>query len=266
MKISRDCVTKNSCIADMFGISISDLNISKIGFIRVLDHQCWVSETQFSEQFEEVFNCEGYYLRCNLIYLTSFFFHMFKFHQFDKKKTVRYERDGRLEQLGKRIEGNSEIFGPVAMEVNMSATPRTLRFFQDDEEQPISVINIPSSIRFYIYFGLKGQSFTVTKFEYLQSPTAKGEIKEARVLEWGKNWKKNEDEEDESEEESEDEVPSQVQIQYTPILPNPDCVKVKGNHFTAIERNDSTILFDPVIKKGITRFEVLNLLEQLTSL
>ncbi|KAA6308784.1 MAG: hypothetical protein EZS28_056626, partial [Streblomastix strix] len=42
------------------------------------------------------------------------------------------------------------------------------------------------------------QSFTVTKFEYLQSPTAKGEIEEARVLEWGKNWKQNEDEEDES--------------------------------------------------------------------
>ncbi|KAA6367891.1 MAG: hypothetical protein EZS28_036581 [Streblomastix strix] len=60
MKISRDCVTKNSCIADMFGISISDLNRSEIGFIRVLDHQCWVSEIQFSEQFEKVFNCERF--------------------------------------------------------------------------------------------------------------------------------------------------------------------------------------------------------------
>ncbi|KAA6357320.1 MAG: hypothetical protein EZS28_047153, partial [Streblomastix strix] len=42
-----------------FGISISDLNMSEIGVIRVLDHECWVVETQFSEQFEKVFNCES---------------------------------------------------------------------------------------------------------------------------------------------------------------------------------------------------------------
>ncbi|KAA6382905.1 MAG: hypothetical protein EZS28_021566, partial [Streblomastix strix] len=176
----------------------------------------------------------------------------------NKKKTVRYECDGRLQQLGEKIRGNSKFLDPLAMEVNMSATPRTLRFFMDNEEQPISVINIPSSIRFYIFFREEGSSFTVTKFEYLQSPTAKGEIEEARVLEWGKNWKQNEDEEDEAEDESKDEIPSQVQIHYTPKLPNPDCVKVKGHRFTAIEENASTILFDPVIKKGITRFEVLN--------
>jgi hypothetical protein len=35
----------------------------------------------------------------------------------------------------------------VMMEVNMSATPRSLRFFVDDKQQPISVINIPDSIQ-----------------------------------------------------------------------------------------------------------------------
>jgi hypothetical protein len=36
----------------------------------------------------------------------------------------------------------------VMMEVNMSATPRSLQFFVDGKQQPLSVINIPDSIQF----------------------------------------------------------------------------------------------------------------------
>jgi hypothetical protein len=38
----------------------------------------------------------------------------------------------------------------VMMEVNMSATPRSLRFFVDGKQQPLSFINIPDSIQFAV--------------------------------------------------------------------------------------------------------------------
>ncbi|KAA6319188.1 MAG: hypothetical protein EZS28_054852, partial [Streblomastix strix] len=67
------------------------------------------------------------------------------------KKTVRYYKDGDLGHIGYDIKGNSRIEEnkTVAMEVNLNIRPRTLTFFYDNQEQPVSVINIPSSIRFY---------------------------------------------------------------------------------------------------------------------
>jgi hypothetical protein len=53
----------------------------------------------------------------------------------------------------RRKKGNSswgEKGRVVMMEVNMSATPRTLRFFVDGEQQPLYFINIPDSIQFAV--------------------------------------------------------------------------------------------------------------------
>ncbi|KAA6390169.1 MAG: hypothetical protein EZS28_014305 [Streblomastix strix] len=109
----------------------------------------------------------------------------------NKKKTVRYYRDGVLQHIGDNyIKGNSPIKEnkTVAMEVNMNIRPRTLTFFYDNQEQPVSVINIPSSIRFYIYLYDPNSSFTITEFENVQYSSAKGGIKGQRIVEWGKYW------------------------------------------------------------------------------
>ncbi|KAA6370169.1 MAG: hypothetical protein EZS28_034305 [Streblomastix strix] len=68
------------------------------------------------------------------------------------KKTVCCYKDGDLEHFGDYIRGNSpiELNKSVAMEVNMNIRPHTLTFFCDNQEQPVSVINIPSSIRFIL--------------------------------------------------------------------------------------------------------------------
>ncbi|KAA6369428.1 MAG: hypothetical protein EZS28_035044 [Streblomastix strix] len=42
MKISRDVVYKNRYFANLFNISIIDLNISECGYLRLIDHQLWV--------------------------------------------------------------------------------------------------------------------------------------------------------------------------------------------------------------------------------
>ncbi|KAA6362768.1 MAG: hypothetical protein EZS28_041705 [Streblomastix strix] len=109
----------------------------------------------------------------------------------NKKKTVRYFKDGNLGHIGDTIKGNSRIEEnkSVAMEVNMNIRPRTLTFFYDNLEQPVSVINIPSSIRFYIYLCDKNSSFTIIKFSNVQYSSAKGGIKGQRIVDWGKKWK-----------------------------------------------------------------------------
>ncbi|KAA6376110.1 MAG: putative serine/threonine-protein kinase Nek3, partial [Streblomastix strix] len=109
------------------------------------------------------------------------------------KKTVRYFNLGDLYHIGYNyISGNSRIEEnkTIAMEVNMNIRPRTLTFFYDNQEQPLSVINIPSSIRFYIFLYDSNSSFTITQFENFQYSSAKGGIKGQRIVDWGKEWKK----------------------------------------------------------------------------
>ncbi|KAA6395425.1 MAG: putative serine/threonine-protein kinase Nek6 [Streblomastix strix] len=108
------------------------------------------------------------------------------------KKTVRYWKNGELGYIGDYIKGNSRIEEnkTVAMEVNMNIRPRALTFFYDNQEQPVSVINIPSSIRFYIFLFDNNSSFTITEFSNVQYSSAKGGIKGQRIVEWGKEWKK----------------------------------------------------------------------------
>ncbi|KAA6369855.1 MAG: hypothetical protein EZS28_034618, partial [Streblomastix strix] len=109
----------------------------------------------------------------------------------NEKKTVLYWNDGDLQQIGDTIKGNSRIEEnkTVSVEVNMNIRPRTLTFFYDNQEQPVSVTNIPSSIRFYIFLIDNNSSFTITEFSNVQYSSAKGGIKGQRIVEWGKKWK-----------------------------------------------------------------------------
>ncbi|KAA6368075.1 MAG: hypothetical protein EZS28_036398, partial [Streblomastix strix] len=106
----------------------------------------------------------------------------------NEEKTVRYLKVGDLGHIRGIISGNSRIEEnkTVAMEVNMNIRPRTLTFFYDNQEQPVSVINIPSSIRFWIYLSDNISSFTITQYENVQYSSAKGGIKGQRIVEWGK--------------------------------------------------------------------------------
>ncbi|KAA6371583.1 MAG: hypothetical protein EZS28_032890, partial [Streblomastix strix] len=107
----------------------------------------------------------------------------------NQKKTVCYWSDGDISHIGDYIPGNSgiEINKSVSCEVNMNISPRTLTFFIDNQEQPVSVRNIPSSIRFYIYLYTQNSSFTINGFENVQYSSAKG-VSNGKVFEWGKEW------------------------------------------------------------------------------
>jgi prefoldin subunit 5 len=62
-------------------------------------------------------------------------------------------RDGNISVNNKQKPGNApwkDKGTDVMMEVNMSSTPRTLRFFVNGEQQKMSFINIPTSIQFAV--------------------------------------------------------------------------------------------------------------------
>ncbi|KAA6368306.1 MAG: hypothetical protein EZS28_036167 [Streblomastix strix] len=109
----------------------------------------------------------------------------------NEKKTVCYFNDGEISHIfGNSIPGNSRIENKsVSCEVNMNISPRTLTFFNDNQEQRLSVRNIPSSIRFYICLYDKNSSFMINIFENLQYSSAKG-VSNGKVFEWGKEWKR----------------------------------------------------------------------------
>ncbi|KAA6386985.1 MAG: putative serine/threonine-protein kinase Nek6 [Streblomastix strix] len=109
----------------------------------------------------------------------------------NEKKTVCYWRTGEISHIGYSIPGNSRIESnkSVSCEVNMNISPRTLTFFYENKEQGLSVRNIPSSIRFYIFLYKENSSFTINRFENVQYSSAKG-VSNGKVFEWGKEWKK----------------------------------------------------------------------------
>ncbi|KAA6375636.1 MAG: hypothetical protein EZS28_028836 [Streblomastix strix] len=109
----------------------------------------------------------------------------------NEKKTVSYWRDGDIEHIRDEIPGNSgiELNKSVSCEVNMNISPRTLTFFYENQEQGLSVINIPSSIRFYVFLNNSNSSFTINRFENVQFSSAKG-VSNGKVFEWGKKWKR----------------------------------------------------------------------------
>ncbi|KAA6376047.1 MAG: hypothetical protein EZS28_028428 [Streblomastix strix] len=109
----------------------------------------------------------------------------------NQKKTVCYFKDGEIAHIGDCIPGNSQIESnkSVSCEVNMNISPRTLTFFYDNQEQGLSVRNIPPSIRFIIYLYDANSSFTINRFENVQYSYAKG-VSDGKVFEWGKQWKR----------------------------------------------------------------------------
>ncbi|KAA6365747.1 MAG: hypothetical protein EZS28_038726 [Streblomastix strix] len=109
----------------------------------------------------------------------------------NEKKTVCYWSYGKISHIGDFIPGNSsiELNKSVSCEVNMNISPRTLTFFYDNQEQGLSVRNIPSSIRFIIYLSDRNSSFTINRFENVQYSSAKG-VTNGKVFEWGKEWEK----------------------------------------------------------------------------
>ncbi|KAA6373075.1 MAG: hypothetical protein EZS28_031399, partial [Streblomastix strix] len=106
-------------------------------------------------------------------------------------KIVYQDYSGTIEHIGgDSIWGNYGLSdgSRTGMELNMESNPRSLTFFNDDEEQPNFIINIPKAVRIFCYFGNKGASFKINKFEFLSTPTARhGEG--SRALEYGKEWK-----------------------------------------------------------------------------
>ncbi|KAA6365660.1 MAG: hypothetical protein EZS28_038812, partial [Streblomastix strix] len=48
MKICRDRVYLNSYFANVFGLRNADLNRSEAGFLRILDHELWIEDEQFT--------------------------------------------------------------------------------------------------------------------------------------------------------------------------------------------------------------------------
>ncbi|KAA6374643.1 MAG: putative NEK protein kinase, partial [Streblomastix strix] len=110
-------------------------------------------------------------------------------------KTITYiSHNGGLRHINKDgIEGNArfEDNQKIAMEVNMDSTPRTLHFFVEGKQQPLSIINIPASVRFWICSLGSNSSFTLTQFQSRSSSSAKG-VEGSKTLDWGKesDWKK----------------------------------------------------------------------------
>jgi hypothetical protein len=83
---------------------------------------------------------------CGILVIVSLFFHYFFIFSL-------FFISGYVYVNGKGKEGNSrwnEKGREVMMEVNMSSTPRTLRFFVSGKQGQLSVMNIPSSIQFCV--------------------------------------------------------------------------------------------------------------------
>ncbi|KAA6372275.1 MAG: hypothetical protein EZS28_032198 [Streblomastix strix] len=88
------------------------------------------------------------------------------------------------------INGNSPFNcgQKISIEIDMTSNPRKCVFFVNGLEQKNSVVNIPKAIRFYVFVRKLNSSFQVTRFERLQSSSARG-VPGSKQWEWGKNWK-----------------------------------------------------------------------------
>ncbi|KAA6395512.1 MAG: putative serine/threonine-protein kinase Nek3 [Streblomastix strix] len=107
-----------------------------------------------------------------------------------RNKTVYYEQSGVINHCNSYTYGNSKLEAGqrVAMEVNMTSNLRTLDFFVDDQIQPNFVSSIPPSIRFMVCLRTADQSFQITRFEKLATPSSKG-VRGQTAQQWGQYWK-----------------------------------------------------------------------------
>ncbi|KAA6376248.1 MAG: hypothetical protein EZS28_028225 [Streblomastix strix] len=180
-------------------------------------------------------------------------------------KFVEYWSGGQLFHVGEYIVGNSSFYENhhVAMELDMNSNPHTLNFFVDDKQQPNYVVNIPNSVRFFAYFYQQQSQFKVLKFERFSAPTSK-RIEGCRALEWGKLWRKEEKIREKKQKDSQSESPlSFGSLTLIPLNPSTEDVEIEQNTFihTDENQNDSVVLFDPVISKGIYKIKILNVID-----
>ncbi|KAA6374244.1 MAG: hypothetical protein EZS28_030229, partial [Streblomastix strix] len=107
-----------------------------------------------------------------------------------QRKTVCYKNNGCIIHTNNtEIAGNAKIEDgqTVALEVNMSTSSRTLTFFINGQQQPVSISKIPSSIKFWINLRAQKQSFTLTRFELIQTSSTTS-LLNSKVLQWGQVW------------------------------------------------------------------------------
>ncbi|KAA6381386.1 MAG: hypothetical protein EZS28_023087 [Streblomastix strix] len=108
-------------------------------------------------------------------------------------KIAIYHKDGLLEHNLVLVKGNSQFRDKglrVAIEVNMDSNPRTATFFVEGKEQKNYIVDIPSSIRFWVYIEWVDSVFRITQFEQFPKPSAKhGLLKKKRN--WGQTWERD---------------------------------------------------------------------------
>ncbi|KAA6380441.1 MAG: hypothetical protein EZS28_024033 [Streblomastix strix] len=182
-----------------------------------------------------------------------------------KERMIFYICNGQIAFADERIEDNAEFDkgNYVALELNMDSNPRTLSFFIDDEEQKNYITDIPECVSFWVFLFEINSSFKVTKFERLCEATASHgsgtvatsfQSKKQTVVEPPKivvqqpkphayqTIKKHP-------------IPHTAQIPKGFLVKD---VKVKDDTFTLTIHKYTTILFDPIVKNGVFRFEVLS--------
>ncbi|KAA6387371.1 MAG: hypothetical protein EZS28_017101 [Streblomastix strix] len=107
-----------------------------------------------------------------------------------KEKNVCYYSDGEIIHRNDVWKNGNIGFNDqqsIAMEVNMNADSRTLHFFIEDKQQQNFVIDIPESVRFYVFLRYQDSSFQITRFERLQSSSVR-QIEGQNAFKWGTEW------------------------------------------------------------------------------
>ncbi|KAA6403732.1 MAG: hypothetical protein EZS28_000751 [Streblomastix strix] len=187
-----------------------------------------------------------------------------------KDRMIFYICNGQIAFADEGIEGNAEFDkgNYVALELNMDSNPRTLSFFIDDEEQKNYITGIPESVSFWVFLFEINSSFKVTKFERLIKPTAlhgsgtkatSFQLKAKIEIEPPKIVKQPKIVEQQQKRKSSCEQVPRGPIPHSALVPSLEDTQVDKDTVTMIKSGPSTILFDSVIKKGIMKFEVLNI-------
>ncbi|KAA6398600.1 MAG: hypothetical protein EZS28_005872 [Streblomastix strix] len=104
------------------------------------------------------------------------------------KSCLIFLSDGRIWQNGNDAEGNEYMNTGdiIAIEVDMSAKPRTAKLFINNQLQPLYMSGIPESIQFFFFFYCKEESLTVLSLKRLEQPTP-ATVEDPEEIQWTKN-------------------------------------------------------------------------------
>ncbi|KAA6369585.1 MAG: hypothetical protein EZS28_034888 [Streblomastix strix] len=87
-----------------------------------------------------------------------------------------------------RIEGNKEFREEdmITMEVNMAVErrERTLHFFVNGNQQPISLFNLPNRVKFCVLRRFPGQIVKIFTFEKVSKSQVVNDIPDAQAIQW----------------------------------------------------------------------------------